>query len=206
VRAARTEDARRRRDTTPGFTRPGARLDAEGRWSLTPEVLALAVGRRAARALGPGATVLDAGCGAGGNAIGFARAGLRVVAVEQDAARLEMARHNAAIHGVTERIRFVRGDALATLARTDAALTFVDPPWGEAWDRVAVPLSALPLLGAALVARRAPLWAKLPPSAHADAPELTPEGWEAWFGAAPGDRQRIKFLLAGWGLPPYPMR
>ena len=52
VRAARTDDARRRRDTTPGFARPGARLDAEGRWSLTPETLALAMGRRAAQVLG----------------------------------------------------------------------------------------------------------------------------------------------------------
>ena len=44
VRRARTEDARRRRETSPGFERRGVRLDEEGRWSLTPERLALGLG------------------------------------------------------------------------------------------------------------------------------------------------------------------
>lgn len=32
VRAARTEDARARRNTSPGFTKIGVKLDAEGKW------------------------------------------------------------------------------------------------------------------------------------------------------------------------------
>ena len=40
VRDARTEDARRRRDTTPGFLRKGTHLDPEGKMSLTAEALA----------------------------------------------------------------------------------------------------------------------------------------------------------------------
>jgi hypothetical protein len=32
VRAARTEDARARRNTSPGFTKSGVKLDAEGKW------------------------------------------------------------------------------------------------------------------------------------------------------------------------------
>src|SRR6476620_3420173 len=43
VLAARTEEARRRRERSPGFTRAAAQLDDEARWSLTPEPLALAL-------------------------------------------------------------------------------------------------------------------------------------------------------------------
>jgi SAM-dependent methyltransferase len=196
VRAARTDDARRRRDTSPGFARPGARLDEEGRWSLTPEALALAMGRRAARVLGDGAQVLDAGCGAGGNAIGFARAGLRVIAFERDARRAEMARHNAALHGVSGRVTVVCGDAEDALASTRADLAFVDPPWGEAWDRVAVEATAFPLVGALQRhrARFREAWAKLPPSGWFVEPGAA--SLEAWFGVRPGDLHRVKFVLA----------
>ena len=201
VRDARTQDARRRRDTTPGFTRTGTRLDEEGRWSLTPEHLALALGRRASRAFGEGAHVVDAGCGAGGNSIGLARAGLRVTAIEQDAARLGMARHNARVYGVEARVRFVHGDALALLpglleGAEPPAMVFLDPPWGTAWDRAATPVSALPLLPSVLelAGGRVATWAKLPPSAVLDLPGLT--RCEAWFGEAEGDRRRVKFVLA----------
>jgi SAM-dependent methyltransferase len=193
VRDARTEDARRRRDTTPGFRRPGTRLDDEGRMSLTPEALALAMGREA-RALGPDVTVIDAGCGAGGNTIGFALAGCRVLAIERDRERLALARHNVQVYGVTDRVRLFHGDA--TEAPSLAGdLLFVDPPWGAAYDRVATPPDAFPLLQA-LLARRGdrPLWAKVPPS-YAPPAEASAE---AWFGEAPGDRHRVKFVLCRW--------
>lgn len=189
VREARTRDARRRRDTTPGFTRNGVRLDDEGRWSLTPESLALRLGERA-RAT----TVLDAGCGAGGNAIGFARAGARVIAVEQDAHRLADARHNARVYGVADRIQFVHGDAVNLAGTTNADLVFCDPPWATTWDRQRTGLVDLPLLAALLEARRGRrLWAKLPPSF--DARDVPGASAEAWFGEAEGDRQRVKFVL-----------
>ncbi len=189
VREARANDARRRRDTTPGFTRPGTRLDEEGRWSLTPEALALDLGRRA-RAT----TVIDAGCGAGGNAIGFARAGARVIAVERDARRLADARHNATVYGVADRIRFVHGDALDVVRTTKADLVFCDPPWSTAWDRCHTGLPDVPLVTALLALRgERALWAKLPPSF--DASQVPQAVAEAWFGRAAGDRQRVKFLL-----------
>jgi SAM-dependent methyltransferase len=196
VRAARTEDARRRRDTSPGFTRPGTRLDEEGRWSLTPEALAERLGRQAARAFGPDAHVVDAGCGAGGNAIGFARAGLRVTALEASAERLALASHNARVYGVEGRVRFVHGDALALLPRLRGDLLFLDPPWGEAWDRLRTPASGLPLLAGALARRGGfrEAWAKLPPSVALDLPDMS-GSLEAWFGVAPGDRRRVKFAL-----------
>ena len=198
VRAARTIDARRRRDTTPGFARRGAQLDAEGRFSLTPEALALAWGH-AAWVAGH-RRVVDLGCGAGGNTIAFARAGLSVVAVERDATRLAMARDNARLYDVDARVEWRCADALETLAALDALdgdLVFVDPPWGEAWDRAQVDPSMLPLLGTALAARRGrALWAKLPPST--DTRGLGAAQVEAVFGHAAGDAQRVKCLLARW--------
>lgn len=190
VRDARATDARRRRDTTPGFTRPGCRLDDEGRMSLTAESLALALGKRAA-----GRSVVDATGGCGGNAIGFARAGCRVDLVEPDATRLVMARHNAAIYGVTDRIRFHAGRAEDVVPGLEAELLFADPPWGEAWDRARTTPDEVPLLAAltALAARFAACWLKLPPSFDV----ATLPGWvpEAWFGEAEGDLRRVKFLI-----------
>lgn len=194
VREARLRDARRRRETTPGFTRPGARTDEEGRWSLTPEALALAMGRRVA-----GRSVVDATCGVGGNTIGFARAGCDVVAIEPDATRLVMARHNAALYGVADRIRFVAGRAEDHLPGLSADLLFVDPPWGPEWDRARTTAADLPLWGL-LEPLRGPFretWLKAPPSFDpSDTPGATPE---AWFGEAAGDRQRVKFVLLRFG-------
>lgn len=189
VRAARTTDARRRRDTSEGFSRGGVRMDAQGHRSLTPEALALELGRRAGRV-----HVVDAGCGVGGNAIGFARAGCRVTAIECDADRLAMARHNAQVYGVGDAIEFVHGDAALQAAAAGADLCFVDPPWGPSWDKTRVEMSDYPLLAALANARPAPrLWAKVPPSF---AVETLPNATAAAiFGVAEGDRRRIKFLL-----------
>jgi predicted RNA methylase len=193
VRAARLREARARRDTTPGFIRPGVRVTGEGRYSLTPEPLALALGRRAA-----GLHVIDACCGSGGNAIGFARAGSRVTAIELDPARLEEARHNAAVYGVRERIEFHVGDARALLPALapEGALLFVDPPWGEHYDKRASALADLPLLADLLEnapARCSALWLKVP--ASFDVASVPGARASAWFGEAAGDHRRVKFLL-----------
>jgi predicted RNA methylase len=190
IRDARTEDARRRRDTSAGFSKEGARLDDEGRMSLTPEVLALQVGERANRC-----TVIDAGCGVGGNAIGFARAGCHVLAVDRDSARLDMAAHNARLYGVEGAIDFIEGDAVAVAGSRDAELLFVDPPWGASWDRARTQAADFPLLTAllSLRSRFERLWVKLPPSFAPDT--LAHQRVDAVFGEAPGDFRRVKFLL-----------
>jgi predicted RNA methylase len=190
VRDARTHDARRRRDTTPGFTRAGTRSDEEGRFSLTPETMALRLGQRA-----KGRSVVDAGCGVGGNAIGFARAGSPVTAIERDPQRLELARHNARVYGVRERIRFIGGDASALLASLSADILFLDPPWGVEWNRERTTFDDFPLLRFALATapgRFQAVWAKLPPSFD---PSTVPNARaHAWFGEASGDRHRVKFI------------
>lgn len=81
---------------------------------------------------------------------------MQVVACDIDSAQLAMARHNAEVYGVADRIEFVHGDAFAIAAelssqhRVDAV--FVSPPWGgprpqssagEAFD----PLTNIPGLG-----------------------------------------------------------
>ena len=194
VRAARTTDARRRRDATPGFLRAGVRLDPEGKVSLTPEAIALEIGERFA-----GRTVIDAGCGAGGNSIGFARAGCNVVAIERDPVRLADARHNAGVYGVAGRIEFVLGDALvivAARAHPDAVL-FVDPPWGVDWSRSGMGVEAFPLLAQLLSTgmpkRYSRTVLKLPPSFQVGGVEGARP--EAVYGRGAGDARRVKFLL-----------
>ena len=107
-------------------------LDDEGRFSLTPEAVADRQAAWLAHEL-----VVDAFCGCGGNAIAFARAGARVVAIDRDRVRLALARRNARALGVDDRITFLCGDARELLAgQPTGAAVFLDPPWGgEHWDR-----------------------------------------------------------------------
>ena len=107
----------------------GILLDEEGRYSLTPEREAMGIASTL-----EAETVVDAFCGCGGNAIAFARMpGIRkVVAIDSHPGRLRMARANARIYGVENKIDFLCGDALA--CAPPAAAVFADPPWaaGEA--------------------------------------------------------------------------
>ncbi len=99
-------------------------LDAEGLYSMDLQEVAL---RLALHISSP--RVVDAFCGIGGAAIAFARAGKSVQAIEIDPSRLDMARHNAQLFRVEDRIRFQQGDAMHLLRPSDSAL-YLDPPWG----------------------------------------------------------------------------
>ncbi|MGK0358942.1 MAG: hypothetical protein ACI9U2_001236 [Bradymonadia bacterium] len=190
LRKAHSEEARRYRQGSPGFSKRAARLDDEGKTSLTPEALALELGERAG-----GVHVIDACAGAGGNAIGFARAGCTVTAIEIDPARLAMARHNASLYGVAHRIEFIAGDATAIVPGRKADLMFIDPPWGARYNKERVVLQDLPPCEAVLESARhiARRWIKAPPSFD---PATLP-GYEATavFGVGQGDDRRVKFLL-----------
>ena len=100
---------------------------------------------------------MDAFCGVGGNAIAFARTCERgqhsissrefglilisVIAIDTSPIRLALARHNAQIYGVADRIEFVLSD-FVSFTRTYGTLTsthtntrkidvvFLSPPWG----------------------------------------------------------------------------
>jgi trimethylguanosine synthase len=79
-----------------------------------------------------GTSVVDALCGAGGMAIALARSGKQVTAIELNPARLQMARHNAGVFGVEERITFIHGDAREVLPTLKADAVFLAPEWGGA--------------------------------------------------------------------------
>ena len=190
LRKAYTEEARRYRDGSKGFNQRATQLDDEGRVSLTPEALAIALGERVR-----GLRVIDACAGAGGNAIGFARAGCSVLAIEIDPDRFAMARHNAKIYGVADRIEFVLGDARRTVSEREADLLFIDPPWGERYNKERVTLADLPPCEEILaLAKHLPKrWLKVPPSF--DPATLPGCNAEAFFGVGRGDSRRVKFLL-----------
>jgi SAM-dependent methyltransferase len=82
----------------------GIQLDEESWYSVTPEQIARHHARRCECAV-----IVDACCGGGGNAIAFAGRCGRVVAVDIDARKLEMARNNAEVYGVSN-IEWMCGD------------------------------------------------------------------------------------------------
>lgn len=100
-------------------------LDEEGLFSLALESVALHIAERT-----PGNFIVDAFCGAGGSAIGFARKGKYVVAIDNDAHRLSMARHNAKLFGVEASIEFIHGDCRNIIPGLQSDAIFLDPPWG----------------------------------------------------------------------------
>jgi trimethylguanosine synthase len=141
-------------------TQPGCLLDEEGWFSVTPELVANQIADRCCCD-----TVLDAFCGVGGSAIAFAMTCQRgmyrvgplqssqaddylVITLDTSPTRLALARHNAQIYGVADRIEFVLSDflsfaksynSLPSLSRhgntkpLDARkidVIFLSPPWG----------------------------------------------------------------------------
>ncbi|KAF5362192.1 hypothetical protein D9756_002112 [Leucocoprinus leucothites] len=117
---------------------PGCLLDEEGWYSITPERIADQIAERCRCDV-----VLDAFCGVGGNTIAFAKTCERVIALDTNPTRLALARHNAHIYGVADRIEFIQADyisfARAFLAsgssstpnmRRKIDVVFLSPPWG----------------------------------------------------------------------------
>jgi len=100
-------------------------LDEEGLFSLTLESVALEIAEKTR-----GDFIVDAFWGIGGSAIGFARTGKNVIAIDASKPRLEMAKHNASLFGVSERIRFLHGDCMKLLPSIKPDTIFLDPPWG----------------------------------------------------------------------------
>lgn len=80
-------------------------LDEQSWFSVTPEPIAARISQRCKSNV-----VLDAFCGAGGNAIQFAFTCQHVLAIDVDPIKLLLASHNAKVYGVEERITFLQGD------------------------------------------------------------------------------------------------
>lgn len=134
----------------------GIELDAEGWYSVTPEVCADHVasrfedaaeqfkrastnnGRNARNRKGKQSSksivILDAFCGCGGNAIAFAKLSPSVVShiicIDVDRTKLRKAAHNASIYGISpNRIFFVEANSVAVMERyyRDGSLV-MEPP------------------------------------------------------------------------------
>lgn len=102
------------------------RLDEEALYSIDPQEIAYPIANTIS-----GRKVVDLFCGAGGMAIALARSGKLVTAIELNKNRLEMARYNASIFNVEDKILFINGDSssvIKNLEKCDAV--FLDPPWG----------------------------------------------------------------------------
>lgn len=103
----------------------GIKLDRESWFSVTPEKVAVYTADRCKCDV-----IVDAFCGAGGNTIQFAKTCERVIAIDIDQKKIEMAKHNATIYGVADRIEFIVGDYFALAKRLKADVVFLSPPWG----------------------------------------------------------------------------
>lgn len=206
VRRARLEDARRRRQRTPGFLRSGAKMDEEGRYSLTPEALALKLAR-----INGTRKVIDAGCGVGGNSIAFARVGAEVLGIELDPGRAKMARANAKLYGVSSRLEIRSAEAESLIPIPFDGLIFCDPPWGRDWKQEEIRAERFPLAQWLWEQRTNfdALWLKLPPafdpsSLGLGSLDLGSKGVaiDAIFGEESGDERRIKFILIRYEKEP----
>uniref|UniRef100_A0A182JGZ0 Trimethylguanosine synthase n=1 Tax=Anopheles atroparvus TaxID=41427 RepID=A0A182JGZ0_ANOAO len=103
----------------------GIRLDRESWFSVTPEKVAAHTAERCRADV-----IVDAFCGCGGNTIQFAFTCQKVVAIDIDPRKIEMAKHNAAVYGVADRIEFIIGDFMQLVDRLRADTIFLSPPWG----------------------------------------------------------------------------
>ncbi|XP_041045869.1 trimethylguanosine synthase isoform X5 [Carcharodon carcharias] len=107
----------------------GVKLDQEGWFSVTPEKIAEHIANRVMQSFHCD-IILDAFCGVGGNSIQFALAGKRVIAVDIDPVKIDLAQNNARVYGVSEQIEFILGDFMLLASDLKADAVFLSPPWG----------------------------------------------------------------------------
>ncbi|XP_043480567.1 trimethylguanosine synthase [Leptopilina heterotoma] len=103
----------------------GIKLDRESWFSVTPEKIAQHIAEKCKCD-----TIIDAFCGAGGNSIQFALTCEKVLAIDIDPLKIELARNNARIYGVEDRIEFIVGDFFQLASNLFADVVFLSPPWG----------------------------------------------------------------------------
>jgi len=185
-------------------------------WVWTPAALEQATRpdvstRRATRVADAGLRqAADLGCGAGSDAIALAKAGLDVHAIDLDADVVAVAQHNAAAAGVSDRITFTVGDALAAnLSGIDVVM--IDPARRdsngrrlmrpEQWSPTYSQLLALSEQVPSLVAKLAPgiEHRLLPPTADTEWIQHGDDLVEAtlWFGQLSRHVGRAAVLLRG---------
>lgn len=103
----------------------GIKLDEEGWYSVTPEKIAEHIAEKCRCDV-----IVDGFCGAGGNSIQFAFTCERVIAIDMDPKKIALARNNAKVYGVEDRIEFIVGDFFEVMPHLKADVVFLSPPWG----------------------------------------------------------------------------
>ncbi|XP_018566583.1 uncharacterized protein LOC108907402 isoform X2 [Anoplophora glabripennis] len=103
----------------------GIKLDEESWYSVTPEQVAKHAAERCRCNV-----IVDAFCGAGGNAIQFALTCNQVIAIDIDPKKIELAQNNAKVYGVADKIQFIVGDFFQLADSLKADKVFLSPPWG----------------------------------------------------------------------------
>lgn len=53
-----------------------------------------------------------------------------MIAIDIDPNKVDMARHNATVYGVANRIQFIVGDFFELAPTLQADMVFLSPPWG----------------------------------------------------------------------------
>ena len=53
-----------------------------------------------------------------------------MIAVDIDPVKIELAKHNAEVYGVADRIEFIVGDYMKLAPFLKADVVFLSPPWG----------------------------------------------------------------------------
>uniref|UniRef100_A0A4X2LMU5 Trimethylguanosine synthase n=1 Tax=Vombatus ursinus TaxID=29139 RepID=A0A4X2LMU5_VOMUR len=107
----------------------GIKLDKEGWFSVTPEKIAEHIAGRVHLSFNCD-IIVDAFCGVGGNAIQFALTGKRVIAIDIDPSKIDLAHNNAEVYGVADKIEFICGDFMLLASDLKADVVFLSPPWG----------------------------------------------------------------------------
>ena len=116
---------KKRNDYFPKFD-DGYLVDEEGLYSITPHIGAKMIASRFSKF----DTVVDGFCGLGGNTIAFAKVCKKVIAIELDEQRLELAKHNARVAGVYSKIEFIHGDFMREITKLkNVDAIFASPPW-----------------------------------------------------------------------------
>lgn len=107
-------------------------MDTESWYSVTPETISKYIANRSfplILVITPSSVVIDAFSGTAGNSIQFAMCARHVYAIEIDAQKIRMARNNARIYGVLDKITFIHGDVFQVLKWIRGDVIFLSPPW-----------------------------------------------------------------------------
>lgn len=103
----------------------GIQTDKEGLYSVIHEEIA----NKQAKLI-KSKTIVDAFGGIGGNAIAFAKQGKKVFLIELNKKRLKVAKNNAKVYGVQNKIKFIHGNFFKEAPKIKADAIYIDPQWG----------------------------------------------------------------------------